>query len=484
MEVRDKVLIYSNTAAGVSVYQGQFEGLMVAVKEQQTSSLQRANDAISESLNQAQLDHPNVCRVYKCFLDPQQHQGFKCVIVMEWMERDVFSILKERQTQQMYWREEELWRYLTELIEALAYAQSKGIAHRDIKPQNIFLNAMGMIKIGDFGASKWQLMDVNQQSIQGTPFFLSPALRLHYRTFIATGQTRVLHNQYKSDVYSLGFTFLFMALLAEPKELLVLEGLEVSTEHKLAELRYSDRLKSLLHDMLTVSEEQRPDFLELARSLSLKQRSGLASFRQEMRADDVSMKSSMQLESISRCPQCSNALSLPTALCAFCSQSLDCAICSKRFQPGKESWRTHLSPESQVDLNSVCSEACAHSFLQLVGADLCVFCGYPISQQVQLPCNHCFCSPSCLFLYLMRCTYCYTVPAVIRCPACLVPLADSFPDQVFGSELSELVYKYRQEHCAECSSTVEFGQALSCGYHSLCAHCKTSQGSCRYCSTA
>ena len=275
-----------------------------------------------------------------------------------------------------------------------------------------------------------------------------------------------------------------MAKLEQLGHLATLEELGEKIEEAVRTLDYSEMVRSILTVMLRIEEEQRPDFLELARSLSLKQRSGLASFRQEMRADDVSMKSSMQLESISRCPQCSNALSLPTALCAFCSQSLDCAICSKRFQPGKESWRTHLSPESQVDLNSVCSEACAHSFLQLVGADLCVFCGYPISQQVQLPCNHCFCSPSCLFLYLMRCTYCYTVPAVIRCPACLVPLADSFPDQVFGSELSELVYKYRQEHCAECSSTVEFGQALSCGYHSLCAHCKTSQGSCRYCSTA
>lgn len=481
MEVHEKLLIYNNTAAGVSVYRGRLEGLAVAVKEQLTTSLQRANDAINESLNQAQLDHPNVCRVYKCFLDPQVHSGFKSVIIMEWMERDVFSIIKERQSQQQFWREEELWRYWTELIEALAYAQSKGIAHRDIKPQNIFLNAAGLIKVGDFGASKWQLLDVNQQSIQGTPFFLSPALRRHYRTFITTGQTRVLHNQYKSDVYSLGFTFLFMALLAEPKELLTLEGLEAATELKLTELRYSDRLKGLLRAMLIVSEEQRPDFIELTRSLSLKQRTGLLAFRQDlgMTSDDVSMKSSMQLESLSRCPVCSNALSLPTAICSSCSPPSDCITCSQRFQLGKEPWRKCLSTE--VNLDCACSEVCALHYLQLIGGESCVFCRADVSQRVPLPCSHCFCSPSCLLLYLMRCTYCYTVPTVLRCPACLMPLPDTLLSQVFGIELNELVQKYRKEHCAECSCTIETGRLLACDYHSLCANCTASLTHCRYC---
>lgn len=483
MEVQDKLLIYNNTAAGVSVYRGRLDGLTVAVKEQLTHSLQRANEAISESLNQAQLDHPNVCRVYKCFLDPQVHSGFKSVIIMEWMERDVFTIIRERQTHQQFWSEEELWRYLAELIEALAYAQSKGIAHRDIKPQNIFLNAAGLIKVGDFGASKWQLLDVNQQSIQGTPFFLSPALRRHYRTFIATGQARVLHNQYKSDVYSLGFTFLFMAFLAEPKELLTLEGLEVATELKLTELKYSDRLKGLLRAMLIVSEEQRPDFLELARSLSLKQRTGLTAFRQDlgMASDDVSMKSSMQTESLPRCPVCSSVLSLPTALCSSCSPPSDCVTCSKRFQLDKESWRDRLSSEKQVNLDSACSEACALHFLQLIGEESCAFCRAAVSQRVPLPCDHCFCSPSCLLLYLMRCTCCYTVPTVLRCPTCLTSLPGSLSSQVFGTELNTLVQKYRQEHCVECSCTIEAGRLLACGYHSLCTNCKTLRTNCRFC---
>lgn len=40
---------------------------------------------------------------------------------------------------------------MAEIILALEYLHSKGLVHRDIKPDNILINSNGHIKIADFG---------------------------------------------------------------------------------------------------------------------------------------------------------------------------------------------------------------------------------------------------------------------------------------------------------------------------------------------
>lgn len=43
------------------------------------------------------------------------------------------------------------WRWLRQVVEGLAYIHSKHIAHRDLKPPNLFIDSTGLIKIGDLG---------------------------------------------------------------------------------------------------------------------------------------------------------------------------------------------------------------------------------------------------------------------------------------------------------------------------------------------
>lgn len=51
------------------------------------------------------------------------------------------------------------------------------VIHRDLKPQNIFLTADGMVKVGDFGVSKMMENTVARaRTVVGSPYYLSPEI--------------------------------------------------------------------------------------------------------------------------------------------------------------------------------------------------------------------------------------------------------------------------------------------------------------------
>lgn len=143
--------------------------------------------------------------------------------------------------------------------------QTQGYAHRDIKPQNIFVADDGKLKIGDFGSSKFNNEDVHiaEATIQGSPTYLSPILRqafINYNQGFNNGSA--IHNLYKSDVYSLGITFLNMITLIEPTDLCKTVGLEMAIMQKLSIIT-NTKIRNLLSLMLKVNENDRPDFIEL-----------------------------------------------------------------------------------------------------------------------------------------------------------------------------------------------------------------------------
>jgi len=51
--------------------------------------------------------------------------------------------------------EERAWAWARQVLEGLAHIHAQGIAHRDLKPGNIFVDARGYLKIGDFGLAKF-----------------------------------------------------------------------------------------------------------------------------------------------------------------------------------------------------------------------------------------------------------------------------------------------------------------------------------------
>jgi serine/threonine protein kinase len=75
----------------------------------------------------------------------------ECFLVLEWMEKDLATLLKESPSSG--W--DSFWQAVAyPLLEALAFSHEREYVHRDIKPSNILISNDGKIKLADFGISK------------------------------------------------------------------------------------------------------------------------------------------------------------------------------------------------------------------------------------------------------------------------------------------------------------------------------------------
>lgn len=95
------------------------------------------------------LSHPNIVKVCDVsFGDRIQY------IVMEYIEGITLKTHLER-NHPLKWQE--AIHFTTQILNALQHAHSKGIIHRDIKPQNIMLLPDGTIKVMDFGIARFPI---------------------------------------------------------------------------------------------------------------------------------------------------------------------------------------------------------------------------------------------------------------------------------------------------------------------------------------
>lgn len=90
--------------------------------------------------------------------------------------------------------------FTIQILSALQHAHEKGVVHRDIKPQNIMVQANGKLKVTDFGIA--QVSDTkgsNSGVAMGTVYYISPEQ--------ASGKTTT----FSSDIYSVGVMLYEMA---------------------------------------------------------------------------------------------------------------------------------------------------------------------------------------------------------------------------------------------------------------------------------
>jgi tetratricopeptide (TPR) repeat protein/serine/threonine protein kinase len=143
----------------------------------------------------ARLDHPNIIKIH----DIGEEEGIYH-IVMELVEgRSLRELIEERNN-----IGEVSIDYMVELFlqtcQALAYAHSKQVIHRDIKPDNIMINSEDRVKVMDFGlavlGNRHSLTEMGQ--VMGTVAYFSPE------------QAKGEPGDHRSDIYSLGAVFFEM----------------------------------------------------------------------------------------------------------------------------------------------------------------------------------------------------------------------------------------------------------------------------------
>ena len=139
----------------------------------------------AESQAVAQLSHPNIMSVYDV-----SRGGNTEYIVMELIDGITLKQYMEKRGQ-LNWRES--LHFITQIMRGLSHAHSRGIIHRDIKPQNVMVLRDGSVKVADFGiACLENSSQTLTQEALGSVHYISPE------------QARGDRTDARSDIYSAG----------------------------------------------------------------------------------------------------------------------------------------------------------------------------------------------------------------------------------------------------------------------------------------
>ena len=137
-----------------------------------------------ESQAIAMLSHPNIVSVYDVSRSSPEY------IVMELIDGITLKQYMERRGR-LNWRES--LHFITQIMKGLSHAHSRGIVHRDIKPQNIMVLRDGSVKVTDFGiACLSNSANTMTQEALGSVPYISPE------------QAKGNRPDARSDIYSAG----------------------------------------------------------------------------------------------------------------------------------------------------------------------------------------------------------------------------------------------------------------------------------------
>jgi len=145
----------------------------VAVKA--LSARHRSDEVVgrfrSEAESMAQVDHPNVVKIYSF----GKHEG-KPYFVMEFLDGESLAeYIDRRQVMQEVVHLDEVIGLLSQVCRGLGAIHAKGIVHRDVKPANVMITTTYRVALADFGLVGLITDDESKEvAVYGTPVYIAP----------------------------------------------------------------------------------------------------------------------------------------------------------------------------------------------------------------------------------------------------------------------------------------------------------------------
>ncbi|KAH9476621.1 Serine/threonine-protein kinase CLA4 [Psilocybe cubensis] len=142
-------------------------GKKVAIKEMDLSHQPRKELIVNEILVMKESQHPNIVN----FLESYLVKNNELWVVMEYMEGGALTdIIENNQLE-----EDQISSICLETCKGLGHLHSQSIIHRDIKSDNVLLDAQGRVKITDFGfCAKLTDQKSKRATMVGTPYWMAP----------------------------------------------------------------------------------------------------------------------------------------------------------------------------------------------------------------------------------------------------------------------------------------------------------------------
>ena len=185
-------------------------GRIMALKEVQIVHKEDAPKLVKEISLLASLQHPNIVRYLGSRIEGTRLE--KICIFCEWLPGgSLKSVIKSFKKLPM----SVVRLYTTHILCGLKYLHESGVAHRDLKCENVLISDNGMAKLADFGQAtkrervmtrKAKPSSEDVPEIIGTPYFMAPEVIRQERG----------HNEFLADVWSMGGTILEMATSHPP----------------------------------------------------------------------------------------------------------------------------------------------------------------------------------------------------------------------------------------------------------------------------
>ncbi|KAH9474301.1 G2-specific protein kinase nim-1 [Psilocybe cubensis] len=222
------------------------------------------------------LHHDHIVRYHDRYVD--RDAGILYILMEYCGGGDLSAVIKQAAKQNRPIPEDTIWHYFLQILHALHHCHhpnghtrsSSGsgssldaegasrrvqILHRDLKPDNVFLDENNTVKLGDFGLSKALAQASFASTYVGTPYYMSPELM----------QEKAYDS--KSDIWSLGCLIYELCALKPPFH-------EAKTHSELSIFirngripplprGYSQALTSVIKSMLNLNPAMRPSAAQL-----------------------------------------------------------------------------------------------------------------------------------------------------------------------------------------------------------------------------